>query len=493
MNRSTLCSATAARPASLRARVKPLAFALALVSAAGSGNAVALTGQDGRATAWIENLMSGVPALAPGQRARAVPSHPAMTWSVTSCDDDGPGTLRDVVDHWAGDGDTIDMTQLTCGKITLTTGSIVTFANNLTIEGPGTTHLSVDGNYAIRPFTHIGSGTLALSNFSIWHGYTRSSGTDDALGGGVASIGTVSLDHVSVKYCQAAAAGTGFARGGGVFGQSVQADHSMIKYNDARANGGYAVGGGVAATGPASFDYTTVSGNQAFANALWRSAGGGVLADYGGALRQSTVSKNEAGQAGGVVFVNGQTAISQSTISGNSSTYSFVGSGAHVNSAFTVLVENSTITDNIERNPGNNRYGAGLHLNDNTHASVVSTILAGNRMDDGTSLLWFSDVGGGTNSTISGDHDLFGWSGLAAPADTLYTIDPKLGPLEDNGGVTYTHALRPTSPAVNAGNNITGVPVDQRGTGFARVIGANVDIGAFEFNVDDLIFADDFD
>lgn len=70
---------------------------------------------------------------------------------------------------------------------------------------------------------------------------------------------------------------------------------------------------------------------------------------------------------------------------------------------------------------------------------------------------------------------------------------PGLKPLADNGGVTLTHALRSTSPAIEAGNNVTGVPFDQRGSGFARVSGANADIGAVEFDLDDLVFANGFD
>ena len=493
MNRFTLCSARTSHPAGLRMRAKPLALALALASAAGDGNAVALPGQDLRPQTWIGNFIPGVPALAPSKEPGPIPSHPASTWVVTTCGDTGPGSLRDVIDHFAGDGDTIDMTALTCGTITLSTG-LVTSASNLTLQGPGRTALILYGNDALRPITHLGTGTLAVSSMSIWHGYALATGADDTAGGGIASKGSVSLDDVSVKYCKTATAGTGFARGGGVFATyNFAARSSMIKYNDARTNLGYARGGGVVAGGSAQFDYTTIGGNQAFANITPRSAGGGVLSYYGGALRQSTVSGNEAGGAGGVVFLNGHSAISQSTVSGNSSTDSIIGAGAYVRTGFTVLVENSTITGNIERNPSNNRYGAGLSLGIGTSASVVSTIVAGNRLDDGTALLWFSDINGALGSSISGDHDLVGWSGIPAPADTLYTIDPKLGPLTDNGGPTYTHALRPTSPAINAGNNITGVPVDQRGTGFARVIGANVDIGAFEFNVDDLIFADDFD
>ena len=58
------------------------------------------------------------------------------------------------------------------------------------------------------------------------------------------------------------------------------------------------------------------------------------------------------------------------------------------------------------------------------------------------------------------------------------TSDPKLGPLADNGGSTYTMALHPTSPAINAGDNDTCETTDQ--IGIARPQGAFCDIGAFE-------------
>jgi hypothetical protein len=65
--------------------------------------------------------------------------------------------------------------------------------------------------------------------------------------------------------------------------------------------------------------------------------------------------------------------------------------------------------------------------------------------------------------------------------------------LANNGGLTDTHALSPESPAIDAGNNTAGAAADQRGSGFPRVIGANADIGAFEFDLNDLIFANGFD
>lgn len=70
-----------------------------------------------------------------------------------------------------------------------------------------------------------------------------------------------------------------------------------------------------------------------------------------------------------------------------------------------------------------------------------------------------------------------------------------LGPLQDNGGPTWTHALQPGSPAIDASNNVIGLDFDQRGTPFHRVSGNAADIGVFEAQVaiPDAIFADGFD
>ena len=65
-------------------------------------------------------------------------------------------------------------------------------------------------------------------------------------------------------------------------------------------------------------------------------------------------------------------------------------------------------------------------------------------------------------------------------------INPLLGPLADNGGATWTHALLAGSPAINAGDasavaGVGDVPSnDQRGAPFVRVFGGRIDIGAVE-------------
>jgi hypothetical protein len=87
-----------------------------------------------------------------------------------------------------------------------------------------------------------------------------------------------------------------------------------------------------------------------------------------------------------------------------------------------------------------------------------------NLIGDGTGMTGLTN---GVNENLVGS--------AAAP------IDPVLGPLQDNGGPTPTHALLPGSPAIDAGDN-TGAPMwDQRGPGFPRIIHGVIDIGAFEY------------
>jgi hypothetical protein len=70
---------------------------------------------------------------------------------------------------------------------------------------------------------------------------------------------------------------------------------------------------------------------------------------------------------------------------------------------------------------------------------------------------------------------------LTGPGDQINT-DPMLGPLQDNGGPTFTHELLIGSTAINAGDpSFTPPPYfDQRGSGFDRVRDGRIDIGSFE-------------
>ena len=70
---------------------------------------------------------------------------------------------------------------------------------------------------------------------------------------------------------------------------------------------------------------------------------------------------------------------------------------------------------------------------------------------------------------------------LDSTGDQINT-NPLLGLLQNNGGPTFTHALLPGSPSINAGDpNFVGPPdYDQRGPGYYRVRGGRIDVGSFQ-------------
>jgi hypothetical protein len=64
-------------------------------------------------------------------------------------------------------------------------------------------------------------------------------------------------------------------------------------------------------------------------------------------------------------------------------------------------------------------------------------------------------------------------------------IDPSLTDLQDNGGLTYTHALTAGSPAIDTGDDASCLATDQRGV--TRPQGAHCDIGAYEYFVSSMV------
>jgi len=129
--------------------------------------------------------------------------------------------------------------------------------------------------------------------------------------------------------------------------------------------------------------------------------------------------------------------------------------------------------------------GGGVYNEHQT--TIANSIIAGNHDDDdvrsrfvdfdsrGHNLIGYPRGALGFSSRLG---DLIGFSD--AP------LDPRLGPLADNGGPTKTHALLPGSPAIDHGDFRLAVDqfetplfFDQRG--FSRSAGVSVDIGAYEF------------
>ena len=116
-------------------------------------------------------------------------------------------------------------------------------------------------------------------------------------------------------------------------------------------------------------------------------------------------------------------------------------------------------------------FGGGIEVGMGT-VHLLNTLLSNN---DAENLAGESIISQGYN--LSSDDSVL----LDGPSDLINT-DPLLGPLQDNGGPTWTHALLPGSPALDAGTTEGAPETDQRGS--IRPFGEGVDIGAFEFFAD---------
>jgi hypothetical protein len=122
---------------------------------------------------------------------------------------------------------------------------------------------------------------------------------------------------------------------------------------------------------------------------------------------------------------------------------------------------------------GNSGFNGGGIYNFGASVTIGATIL-----NTGAS---GANISGDVNSLGHNLSDDDGGGNLTAPGDQVNT-DPMLGPLQDNGSPTYTHALLMGSPAIDMGDpSFTPPPdYDQRGPGFPRVVNGRIDIGAFE-------------
>jgi hypothetical protein len=239
---------------------------------------------------------------------------------------------------------------------------------------------------------------------------------------------------------------------------------AQLTITDCTISGNSADGGILAGCGI----FLTVA-NSTISDNLSGETGGGILGS--GALVSivnSTISGNSAGTSGGGIYCFeslGPVSIVNSTISGNSA--GTIGGGIH-NHSSSLHVANSTISGNSAGS------GGGIYNQD--VVGISNTIL--NAGASGENIL--NDGGTVTSNgyNLSSDD---GGGYLTGPGDQINT-DPMLGPLQDNGGPTFTHALLPGSPAINEGDpNFTPPPsYDQRGPNFYRVRDLNIDIGSFE-------------
>jgi len=224
----------------------------------------------------------------------------------------------------------------------------------------------------------------------------------------------------------------GFADAGTRNGGAIVNNFSTLTVSNCTitGNSAYAAGGGIynnayqSGSATLSVFATTFSGNSAVSGAQY---GGGAIFNqsYGG---------------------SGMLTVSDCTFSDNTG----FGGGGIYNWAGTVTIASSTFSGNAASTSGN------AILNSGGTVQIKSTILAAS--DPSETIANYGGVITSLGYNLSSDDG----AGFLTARDDQIMTDPKLAPLADNGGPTWTHALLPGSPAVDQGSS-SGLATDQRG------------------------------
>jgi hypothetical protein len=386
----------------------------------------------------------------------------------------------------AGNGDQI---VIAAGTYTET----VSITKTLSLQGAGAAATVLDGGGNGVALT-LGSAAPEVRPVVGVAGLTVRNGSGNGFAGGIVNYGTLTLAALVVSGNTAG----NFNGAGGIYNAGV----ATLTGVTVTQNTG-PVGAGILNAGSLVLASSVIIGNTA--NPFFASGNGGGISNSGAAtLTNTTVAGNIAGtgqngatSSGGGIESSAALTIRDSTISGNSvtgGTVSGTGSGGGIESSGTLSLTNVTISGNTVS--GASTFGGGLR--DNTgNATLLNVTFWGNAANGSAAVgggiagagaklkntLIAASTGGNCGGfLVSQGHNLSGDSTCATAfnkgGDQNGVSDPKLGPLQDNGGGTQTHALLPYSPAINAGDN-NGCPgADQRGV--ARPQGPLCDIGAYE-------------
>ena len=235
-------------------------------------------------------------------------------------------------------------------------------------------------------------------------------------------------------------------------------------------------GGGVYNAGYSGTASLTVNNCAIICNQALTIGGGGLYnGDSGGSavmiLANSTVSGNLAATGGGIY--NGNDGDLVPGFGPSNASLQILNSTLTTNSAETIYDANCLGSSTVE-----------------IGSTILNASASGSTIGFGCSPASDSVISLGYN--ISSDNA----GGVLTNATDLINTDPRLGPLQDNGGPTFTCALLPGSPAIDQGKNFSSALYDQRGSGFVRTFdnpaipnapgGDGTDIGAFEIQTADL-------
>lgn len=281
----------------------------------------------------------------------------------------------------------------------------------------------ITGNSAI----YYGGGICNSGEATITDSTIAENVADD--GAGIHNSGTLALNNSTISNNQ------GRASGGGIY---VESGSLSVTGSTISGNTAYEGGGISNREGTVTLTNSTVDRNSGVPG-----GGGGIWNRHILTLVGSTVSHNTGQDAGGILNSDGTVILLHSTISGNDGG---TGDGGGIASSGSLSIAGSTITGNRCAGPGAGIESMGI-------VTLLNTLVVGQATG--------RDCHGDAVQSLGYNMDSDGSCGLDAVGD-LPNTTALLGPLQNNGGPTETHALQSDSPAIDQGS-CPGVTADQRG------------------------------
>jgi parallel beta-helix repeat protein/predicted outer membrane repeat protein len=365
-------------------------------------------------------------------------------------------------------------------------GGSFTIDKFINLEGSGAGQTIIDGNGLPSVFS-LQADPNSVSYTAAFSGLTIRNGATQGAGGGLDAEGTAQ-HAVNLLLTDCTVSGnTATSSGGGI---CVQDGYVTLRRCTITGNRSGGPGGGIAWVNGTALTITdsTVSNNTAL------HGGGGIYAS-GTTLTVtgSTVSSNQALTGGGLEIQTSGFGADASVLTNDTISLNVAkGFGGGINRDVTPGTV-TLLNDTIARNSTTNGQGGGVCISGpgiGGPLSVKNTIIALNSVPfDAPDV----DNGGVPVNLVDAGHNLIGnndfatlsfVAGIPNAAGSLVgtpgtPIDPDLGPLQNNGGLTQTCALLPGSLAIDRGDDAGAPATDQRGV--SRPQGPHVDIGAFEF------------